>query len=73
MRNKDEKVPFMVATKVGHDNVMEKLQPVRQALLTQMSELNTAEQFHEARRFVKEYGLYRLKHEMGAPASPAAT
>ena len=73
VRNKDGQVAFMVATKAGHDNVKEKLQPVRQALLTQMSELNTAEQFHEARRFVKEYGLHRLKHEMGAPASPAAT
>ena len=73
VRNKKGDVAFMVATQAGHDNVKEKLQPVRQALLTQMNELNTVEQFHEARRFVKDYGLYRLKHEMGAPPPPAAT
>ena len=67
VRNKDGQVAFMVATKAGHDQVKEKLQPMRQALLTQMKEINTAEQFHEARLFVKDYGLYRLKHEMGAP------
>ena len=67
LRNKKGDVPFMVASKAGHDNVKEKLQPVRHNLLTQMKEINTAEQFHEARRFVKDYGLYRLKHEMGAP------
>ena len=67
VRNKDGQVAFMVATKAGHDNVKEKLQPVRHNLLTQMKEINTAEQFHEARLFVKDYGLYRLKHEMGAP------
>ena len=68
VRNKDGQVAFMVATKAGHDNVKEKLQPVRHNLLTQMKEINTAEQFHEARLFVKDYGLYRLKHEMGAPS-----
>ena len=73
VRNKDGQVAFMVATQAGHDNVKEKLQPVRQALLTQMKEINTAEQFHEARLFVKDYGLSRLKHEMGAPPPPAAT
>jgi hypothetical protein len=67
VRNKDGQVAFMVATKGGHDNVKEQLQPVRSALTTQMKEINTAEQFHEARLFVKDYGLYRLKHEMGAP------
>ena len=72
-RNKDGQVAFMVATKAGHDNVKEKLQPVRHNLETQMKEINTAEQFHEARRFVKEYGLYRLKHEMGAPPPPGTT
>ena len=72
VRNKDGQVAFMVATKAGHDQVKEKLQPVRHNLETQMREINTAEQFHEARRFVKDYGLHRLKHEMGAPASPAA-
>ena len=66
-RNKDGQVAFMVATRAGHDNVKEKLQPVRHNLLTQMKEINTAEQFHEARLFVKDYGLHRLKHEMGAP------
>ena len=70
VRNKDGQVAFMVATKAGHDNVKEKLQPVRHNLLTQMKEINTAEQFHEARRFVKDYGLHRLKHEMGAPPPP---
>ena len=65
--NKELNVAFMVAAKEGHDNVKEKLQPVRHNLLTQMKEINTAEQFHEARLFVKDYGLYRLKHEMGAP------
>ena len=69
-RNKDGQVAFMVATKAGHDHVKEKLQPVRHNLLTQMKEINTAEQFHEARLFVKDYGLYRLKHEMGAPPPP---
>ncbi len=73
VRNKDGQVAFMVAKKAGHDNVKEKLQPVRYNLETQVKEINTAEQFREARRFVKDYGLYRLKHEMGAPASPAAT
>ena len=67
VENKDGQVAFMVATKAGHDNVKEKLQPVRHNLLTQMKEINTAEQFHEARLFVKDYGLSRLKHEMGAP------
>ena len=67
VRNKDGQVAFMVATKEGHDNVKEQLQPVGSALTTQMREINTAEQFHEARLFVKEYGLSRLKHEMGAP------
>ena len=32
-----------------------------------MKEINSAEQFHEARLFVKDYGLQRLKHEMGVP------
>ena len=74
LRNKDGDLnAFMVATRAGRDNVKEKLQPVRHNLETQMREINTAEQFHEARRFVKDYGLHRLKHEMGAPASPAAT
>ena len=73
MQNKDGQFALMVATKGGHDNIKEKLQRVRSALITQMKEINTAEQFHEARLFVKDYGLYRLKHEMGAPASPAAT
>ena len=73
VRNKDGQVAFMVATKAGHDHVKEKLQPVRHNLLTQMKEINTAEQFHEARLFVKDYGLSRLKHEMGAPPPPAAT
>ena len=67
MRNKESQVPFMVATKAGHDNIKEKLQPVRQNLLSQMPKINTAEQFHEARLFVTEYGLQRLKHEMGVP------
>ena len=57
----------MVATKAGHDNILEKLQPVRHNLTTKMPELNSSEQFHEARMFVKDYGLQRLKHEMGAP------
>ena len=57
----------MVATKTGHDHILEKLQPVRHKLMTQMKEINSAEQFHEARMFVKDYGLQRLKHEMGAP------
>jgi hypothetical protein len=70
VRNKDQQVAFMVATRGGHDNVKEQLQPVRSALTTQMKEINTAEQFHEARLFVKDYGLYRLKHEMGAPPLP---
>ena len=67
VRNKDGLVAFMVATKAGHDNVKAKLQPVGSALTTQMKDINTAEQFHEARLFVKDYGLSRLKHEMGAP------
>ena len=67
MRNKGGQNAFMVATKGGHDNVKEKLQPVRRALITHMKELNTAEQFREARLFVKDYGLSRLKDEMGAP------
>ena len=70
VRNKGGQVAFMVATKAGHDHVKEKLQPVRHNLLTQMKEINTAEQFHEARRFVKDYGLYRLKHELGARRPP---
>ena len=76
VRNKDGQwgdTAFMVATMAGHDNVKAKLQPVGSALTTQMKEINTAEQFHEARLFVKDYGLSRLKHEMGAPPPPAAT
>ena len=56
----------MAATKAGHDNILEKLQPVRHNLMTKMKEINSAEKFHEARLFVKDYGLQRLKHEMGA-------
>ena len=70
MQNKDGQFALMVATKGGHDNIKEKLQRVRSALITQMKEINTAEQFREARRFIKDYGLYRLKHEMGAPHPP---
>ena len=73
LHNKERLVAFMVATKAGHDQVKEKLQPVRHNLSTQMKEINTAEQFHDARLFVKDYGLHRLKHEMGAPPPPAAT
>ena len=40
---------------------------MRQNLLKEMKEINSAEQFHEARLFVKDYGLQRLKHEMGVP------
>jgi hypothetical protein len=57
----------MVATKEGHDTIKEKLQPVRQNLITQMPMINTAEQFLKARLAVKDYGLQRLKHEMGVP------
>ena len=67
MRNKDGHVAFVVADKAGHDTILERLQPVRQNLLTRMEEINSAEQFHEARLFVKDYGLQRLKHEMGVP------
>jgi len=67
LRNKDGHVAFVVATKAGHDTILERLQPVRQNLLTRMKEINSAEQFHEARLFVKDYGLQRLKHEMVAP------
>ena len=66
LRNKAGQVAFVVATKAGHDTILEKLQPVRQNLQTQMKEINSAEKFHEARMFVKDYGLQRLKHEMGA-------
>ena len=48
LRNKDGLVAFMVATRAGHDNIKEKLQPVRQTLLAQMREINTVEHFHEA-------------------------
>ena len=57
----------MVATKEGHDTIKEKLQPVRQNLIRQLPEINTAEQFLKARLAVKDYGLQRLKHEMGVP------
>ena len=70
MRNKDGHVAFVVADKAGHDTILERLQPVRQNLLTRMKKINSAEQFHEARMFVKDYGLQRLKHEMGAPPHP---
>ena len=40
---------------------------MRQHLISEMPEINTDKQFHEARLFVKEYGLQRLKHEMGVP------
>ena len=55
----------MVATKAGHDNIKELLQPVRQQLVTKLPEINSAVQFMKARQFVKDYGLQRLKHEMG--------
>ena len=67
LRNKDGQVAFMVATKEGHDTIKEKLQPVRQNLIAQMPKINMAEQFREARLAVKDYGLQRLKHEMGVP------
>ena len=67
LRNKDGQVAFMVATKEGHDTIKEKLQPVRQNLIAQMPEINMAKQFREARLAVKDYGLQRLKHEMGVP------
>ena len=67
LRNKDGLVAFMVATKEGHDTIKEKLQPVRQNLIRQLPEINTAEQFLKARLAVKDYGLQRLKHEMGVP------
>ena len=56
----------MVATKAGHDHILAQLQPVRHNFTTKMKEINTDEQFHEARLFVKDYGLQRFKHEMGA-------
>ena len=67
VRNKDGQVAFVVATKAGHDNILAQLQPVRHKLMTQMKDIMSADQFHEARLFVKDYGLQRLKHEMGAP------
>ena len=67
MRNKAGDIPFLVATKAGHDNVKEKLQPVRQNLLSHMPHINNVKMFKEARDFVRAYGLQRLKHEMSAP------
>ena len=67
LRNKAGQVAFVVAGKGGHDNILAQLQPVRHKLMTQMKDIMSAEQFHEARLFVKDYGLQRLKHEMGAP------
>ena len=36
-------------------------------LFSHLAEINTAERFMEARRFVKEYGMQRLKRELIAP------
>ena len=58
----------MLAAKAGHDNVKEKLQPVRQNLESHMPRIHSVKLFKEARAFVRAYGLQRLKHEMGAPA-----
>ena len=67
LRNTAGQVAFVAATKAGHDSILAQLQPVRHNLRTKMKEITSAEQFHEARLFVREFGLQRLKHEMGAP------
>ena len=67
VENKDGQVAFMVATKAGHDNVKEKLQPVRQNLESHMPRIHSVKLFKEARAFVRAYGLQRLKHELSAP------
>ena len=54
VRNNINQVAFDVAVKAGHDNVQQKLQPVRFHLQTQLQEINLAEQYTEARKFVKD-------------------
>ena len=67
LRNVDGKVPFMLAKVAGHDFVMYKLQPVATSLTANHPAIDTLEKFAEARKFVAEYGLQRLKREMVAP------
>ena len=67
LRNADGKVPFTLAKMAGHDNVMYKLQPVATSLTAHYPAIDTLETFSEARKFVVEYGLQRLKREMVAP------
>ena len=66
-RNEAGQVPFEVAAKAGHDNVKDKLQPVRQNLESHMPRIHSVKLFKEARAFVRAYGLQRLKHELSAP------
>ena len=67
LRNANSQVAYDVATLAGHDNVKQKLQPVRTHMLLQMPSIKTEDEFIEARKFVREYGLQRLKRELVAP------
>jgi ankyrin repeat protein len=67
VRNGKQEFPFDAARKAGHDNVKEKLQPIRHNLESHMSRINTVQQFKAARAFVRDIGVQRLKHELIAP------
>ena len=70
VRNKAGKFPFGAAAEAGHDNVKEKLQPIRHTLESHLARIDSVQQFKKARTFVRDFGVQRLKHELSAPAAP---
>ena len=67
VRNKAGEFPFNAAAKAGHNNVKEKLQPIRHTLESHLARIDSVQQFKKARAFVRDYSVQRLKHELLAP------
>ena len=72
VRNKAGKFPFSAAAEAGHDNIKEKLQPIRHTLMStpHLARINSVQKFKAARTFVRDIGVQRLKHELSAPPHP---
>ena len=70
VRNKAGEFPFNAAAKAGHNNVKEKLQPIRHTLESHLARIDSVQQFKKARAFVRDYSVQRLKHELSAPPHP---
>ncbi len=70
VRNKSGEFPFNAAAKAGHNNVKEKLQPIRHTLESHLTRIDSVQQFKKARAFVRDYSVQRLKHELSAPPHP---